>query len=215
MVPSYALTVSKNRDVSIDKFIKEDFKPDEWWECLIKTKYSLKGIASICNEEDWVLISLTLPYIQMLLRELKKLNSNLIIFSANKPFLERVGLGSYVAPYTDALDGEDSSNKGTKSDFAQRAHVDFLDRLKGKTVEEVLKSVERDMKEWRQPEKIDNPRFQDTEIIDMIKEHVWRYSSRVDLLKYFRKKLNIGCEEKRFKRLYEIAKESDQCQLNL
>ena len=55
------------------------------------------------------------------------------------------------SPYSEHFDGPDILS-GTKSDFAQRCHSDFLDRLrKSESLEAAISSVTSSMSKWRKP----------------------------------------------------------------
>lgn len=206
-VVSYALTVAKDREVSLTNFINEPIALSNWWLTLTKGKYSEKSFNSLASKDDWILISLTLPYLEMLSEELLNISANLIIFSGNREYLSKKGLGAYLSPYTEVFDSEDSPLRGTKSEFAQRTHADFLKRLKDCSIDDAIKSVEKDMKTWRKPVKLNNKKLTDIEIIQKINDHAAKFASVNRLRQYFRHELNIACEEKRFAKLYRSREE--------
>ena len=206
-VASYALTVAKDREVSLTNFIEEPFALPKWWQTLTEGKYSEKSFNSLASKDDWILISLTLPYLEMLSEELLNISANLIIFSGNREYLSKKGLGAYLSPYTEVFDSEDSTLRGTKSEFAQRTHADFLKRLKDCSIDDAIKSVERDMKTWRKPVKLNNKKLTDVEIVQKINDHAAKFTSVNRLRQYFRHELNIACEEKRFAKLYRSREE--------
>ena len=206
-VVSYALTVAKDREVSLTNFIEEPFALPKWWQTLTEGKYSEKSFTSLVSKDDWVLVSLTLPYLDMLSEELLKILPNLMIFSGNRGYLSKKGLGAYLSPYTEVFDSEDSSLRGTKSEFAQRTHADFLKRLKNSSIDDAIKSVETDMNTWKKPLKLNNKRLTDTEIIQKINDHAAKFTSVNRLRQYFRHELNIACEANRFAKLYRSREE--------
>ena len=139
---SYALTVAKDREVSLTNFINEPIALSNWWLTLTKGKYSEKSFNSLASKDDWILISLTLPYLEMLSEELLEYFSKPYNFPETE-YLSKKGLGAYLSPYTEVFDSEDSPLRGTKSEFAQRTHADFLKRLKDCSIDDAIKSVER------------------------------------------------------------------------
>ena len=207
-IPSYSLTVSKDTEVSINNFIKEGFDSSAWWNLVVQTKYSRPSIEEITYGSDVVLISLTSPYLIMLSEEIKKINSTVILFTGNQSILSKLGMSHLSSPYTDSFDGPNSLNKGAKVDFAQRIHSDFIRRYKKySSIEEVTSSIKRDMLNWKKPKILHNQKKSNDEILNKILENIKNFNSASSLRRHFRHNLNIACEEKRFLKLYNNAKD--------
>jgi len=79
--------------------------------------------------------------------------------------------------------------------------------LKDCSIENAIRSVERDMKTWKKPVKLNNKKLTDVEIVQKINDHAAKFTSVSRLRQYFRHELNIACEEKRFAKLYRSREE--------
>ena len=118
-------------------------------------------------------------------------------------------------PYTEVFDGSDGMLRGTNRDFSQRTHADFLQRLKHfNNFDIAFASVEHDMKTWNPPIKHNNTKKTDKEILSSIQIYKSEFRNEKELLRHFRYELKIACEEKRFKKLYKLFKESKTCLMN-
>jgi hypothetical protein len=64
------------------------------------------------------------------------------------------------------------------------------------------------MKTWISPVKHNNTKKTDEEISSFIQIYKSKFRNEKELLRHFRYELKIACEEKRFKKLYKLFKES-------
>ncbi len=207
IIPSYSLTISNDTNVSINNFVHNSFESYSWWKLLKNTKYSQSSFGNICSEKDVLLISLTTPYLLMLQNELRKIKSKVVIFTGNNSILDNLGLSHLSSPYTENFDGPDGFKKGAKVDFAQRIHLDFLERLNVySSLELVFSSIEEDMKKWRKPLVLNNQKLSDNEILKIIMDKIVNFKSIGSLHKHLRHDLNIACEQKRFTKLFKDAR---------
>ena len=211
-IPSYECTVAEGKKGSIGNHLKEKLDVKEWWNYLVKTKYSRGLIYENINEYDLILFSLTSDYLRMVSEDLNKMTKKFYIFTGNKDLAIKLGFEKNLMPYTEVFDGPDGNLRGTNRDFPQRTHVDFLNRLKKyNNFNEAYKSVEIDMKQWSAPIKHNNAKKTDEEILSLIQFHENKYVKVSDLLHFFRHELKVACEEKRFKTLYRNFKEDHKC----
>lgn len=213
-VPSYSLTISPGHEVSLQNFVDERVDPVSWWQKIAKNNYSFPDLESIASSEDILLVSLTSAYVRMLAKQLLSFSGRLMIFTGDHSVLASCGLGSKSSPYTSVFDGPDCPLPGTKSDFAQRIHSDFITRLNvtENDFELAKKSVQGDMKTWIAPEIKNNQRLSDVEILNLIKKHREKFTSIGLLHRFFRNELSIACEQKRFSNLYRQSLEEEKCQ---
>ena len=75
------------------------------------------------------------------------------------------------------------------------------------SIEEVTSSIKRDMLNWKKPKILHNQKQSDNEILNKILENINNFNSASSLRRHFRHNLNIACEEKRFLKLYNNAKD--------
>ena len=214
LVPSYSLTISPGHEVSIQNFIAEKIDPSDWWEKVVTSDFSIPHLSQLADESDLLLVSLTSPYVRMLSSQLRELGRRVMIFTGDHSILDRYGLSSKSSPYTNAFDGRNCPVPGTKGDFAQRIHSDFISRLRAAEMdlEVAIKSVKNDMIDWVAPERKINKRLCDAEILHLIKRHKVKFSDIGSLHKFFRHDLGVACEQKRFSNLYRKLREEETCQ---
>ena len=216
-IPSYQMTIGKDGTHSLFNFNLQDIKLDIWWN---KVTTRLKTNPTCLNKEfqnyDYVIASITAPYLLMVYKDLLKLKEKLLLITGNKALAKSLGFEKNILPYNEALDGKDSYIRGIKRDFAHRAHQDFLSRLikkldyyaKYKNIEnskiifEIIKEIKGDMDSWEKPILPKNKKFNDEFIVDTIKKTFKNFPGYKNLLQHFRKNLGIACEEKRFRKLY-------------
>jgi len=202
-IPSYDCTIAKGQNNSLDKSCAS--KPDltSWWNSLLKTKYSCGSISEIANKFDLVLMSLTSPYLKLVINDIEMVQTKVVVFTGAGANMKFANTNILLSPYTNAFDGPASPTKGLKSDFAQRCHFDFIDRLKMyRNLEKAIFSVKKDMSNWPNPPKIINQKMDDAELISLIDRYKNNFSSIGSMHKFFRHELNIACEQKRFSNLY-------------
>lgn len=205
-IPSYDCTISSGHKSSLDNNCSDKPNLTEWWRAISTGQFSSGLISELKEKPDFILISLTLKYLKMVEEDLRKTDIVKIIFTGPSNKINDLGQNVIRAPYANPLDGPDSPIRGTKSDFAQRCHSDFLERLRMHNDLDIsLASVEQDMTQWRRPKEINNQKFNDAEILRLIIGNKDKYNSVGKLHKYFRHELKVACEQKRFTKLYRQA----------
>lgn len=203
VIPSYDCTIAAGSETSLSKYVEGKICLSDWWNSISKSGFSDGKIADIQPDADFILISLTSNYLDLVAEDLRNTNTVKIIFVGPKVKLPDLGADVIRAPYTDAFDGPDSPMPGVKSDFAQRCHADFISRLKKYgDVTFALQSVSHDMKIWNAPKRLNNKSFDDAEILRLIHEHKDKFTAIGKLHRFFRHELNVACEQKRFTKLY-------------
>lgn len=207
-IPAYNLTISPGHSVSLQQFCKAKIDLEGWWSDLAKSNLSEGFLCDLVNNYDCVIVSLTAPYLEMVRADLEKCG-NKVVLIASPSCAKAWKSKARVVPYNERFDGPDSPLRGTKSDFAQRCHSDFLKRLrKTKNLELAISSVASSMSEWRNPTAPKNTKHSDAEIISYIQKWKHGFSSISALHKHFRHELGIACEQKRFTKLVRQLSES-------
>jgi len=208
-IPSYECTVSRGKPGSIVDYFKEDFDLKKWWNFLMSSKYSSGSISKNTKDADIILISVTADYLKMIADDLMNVKKQFYIFTGSKDLAIELGFENNLMPYNEVFDGPEGSLRGTNRDFSQRSHADFLRRLElYNNFDKAFCSVEHDMKTWIPPVKHNNTKKTDEEISSFIQIYKSKFRNEKELLRHFRYELKIACEEKRFKKLYKLFKES-------
>jgi hypothetical protein len=208
-VPSYACTVAGGAVDGIEQKILGDFSNADWWMHLNRVSpFTLKLVDVFSGSGPGLfLAALSDNYIRMLSRDLLALTDShltrLRLFT--RAPLEGIPfrLRQCVMPYDDRLDGPDSSVRGTRSDFAGRALRHFSDFVlpgtEGYSAQDHRKSVEFAIAGWSFPIGVARLRLDDDQILDLLNKHwVEAKGSTSLLLRLFRDKLNVACEQSRF-----------------
>jgi hypothetical protein len=165
---------------------------------------------TIRDANGLVCAALSDAYIEMISEDLLALPTSMLgrlrLFTRAR--LDRIpaALQPFVMPYDDRLDGPDSSNRGTRSDFAGRALRHFAELIRGepqgRSAAEHAAMVSTMLSDWRLPTKVDRIRHNDAALLDLIRTH-WdaERGSASRLLRRFRDDLGIACEQGRFAEL--------------
>lgn len=207
-VPSYDCTISPGYNSSLGNYIDEKLDLNLWWKEINKSKYSVGNFKNIGQNCDVMLISLTKQYLNMVFDDLNSTNFKKIIFSAPSVNLFDADAKVTLSPYTEAFDGPDGLFRGTKYDFAQRCHADFINRIHSQgSVDKALNSVSVDMEHWSLPKKNINKKIDDEELLQKINIYKDKFTSMNPMLIFFRRELRIACEKKRFSHFFKIAQE--------
>ena len=204
-IPAYNLTISPGHADSLDQFCETKIDLEDWWSSLAKVRLSEGFLCELAKHYDYVIVSLTAQYLEMIKADLEECGTKVVLIAS--PTCTKTWKGKVqLAPYSEHFDGPDSPLPGTKSDFAQRCHSDFLDRLrKSKSLEAAISSVTSSMSEWRKPVSLKNTKHSDVELISLIQKCRSDFSSISALHKHFRHELGIACEQKRFSKLVRNA----------
>jgi len=202
-IPSYDCTIASGSNASLDRFC--EFKPNliHWWQSLENSKYASSSIQNLSHKYDLILVSLTSNYLKMVEEDLKSANCKIILFGSSTNRFDDYADRIIQAPYNSSFDGPESPYPGTKSDFAQRCHADFINRLTHhNNLSRALDSVREDMSKWAPQKKLNNQKFGDAEISRLIQKHKNDFTTINSMHRFFRHELNVACEQKRFTKLY-------------
>ena len=210
-VPSYACTVLMRSPDSVAGRSKNGIDPVEWWRLLGEASpFSVKLHEVVADNEGLICAALSEAYIEMVLADLTALSaetlSRLRLFTRAPISRIPKALRSFVMPYDDRLDGPDSPHRGTRSDFAGRALRHFAEaiaiRKSESNVGEHAEAVGSAISCWRMPAQVTRVRHDDGALLDLIREH-WdaESGSSSRLLRRFRDKLGVACEQGRFAQL--------------
>jgi hypothetical protein len=206
-VPPYACTMLLGAQDSVRARVTGAFSVAGWWEALCRVSPFAVALHDAAQDTHGpICAALSDAYIEMISADLlalsKPMLSRLRLFT-RAPF-ERVpvALRPFIMPYDDRLDGADSPNRGTRSDFAARAlrHFAELTRadLSGRSAAEHAAGVSAALGGWRMPAPVPRVRHDDAVMSDLIRAH-WdaERGSSSRLLRRFRDDLGIACEQSR------------------
>jgi hypothetical protein len=218
LIPSYDLTISKGNPSYIgNKIASHPFNAREWWNSLDNGK-SEEKIHSLFTKCNYDLVILTCPthYFNMIAPSLEKLPqrklSKLRIIGPKRDSIPDM-FDSFVMPYDHRLNGPDSQNRGTQSDFAQRATHDFakviVSKIPKSNRHQHAQLVHERLSQMDPPLQVIRRKKSDTEITDIILENWSSCNGRsAQSLRMLRDKNLVSCEQKRFSRLFNEIKVS-------
>ena len=226
-IPTYGLTVAERHSDSVSNLVTIDsWGPSMWWASLKKTNVGTFDFSDYFekNNPSLILVHLTRQYARMVYDELACLSSDKV----SKIRLFGLGLEEFIPqslveclmPYDHRMNGPDSSNRGTITDFGARSIWHFVQLLKNKELEtgslsQHKKLAEGALSHWKMPVKPNRQRLTDEQVIDFITRN-WSAVSggSQKMLKLLRSSGN-ACEQARFKNLFHEAKKKSQVQLGL
>lgn len=216
-VAAYDLTVSGTGSNSIaSKVRRPAFRSRDWWSAVSRKRRPARKLSRLIagNPKSQVILALPSSYLAMVVDDLKELSTaefyRLRLMGppeANVPAFLR----PYWMPYDDRLDGPQSSCRGTRSDFPQRAARHFLEEIWSRSntagPTRHSKAVEDTLACFRYPVIPTRRQLDDAELLVVIKK-IWNraegQSSR--MLRILRDEERIACEQGRFKNLFYRAK---------
>lgn len=207
-IPSYACTIQRGAHDNIAAKIKSGFSISAWWAQLKKTSPFHTDLPSTLEEsKGLILVALSEGYFELIADDLLRTDESslarLRIFTRTRASRLPAELQASVMPYDDRLDGPDSPIKGARSDFAPRAMRHFVENIMPFAHEGSAKdhadAVKNALSDWGYPQKVERKRLEDHEIIELIEKH-WDAAdgSTSKLLRVFRDKLKVACEQGRF-----------------
>ncbi len=210
-VPPYACTVLVDVPDSVCSRVTGAFSVERWWEALCKlSPFAVALRDAVADAHGPICAALSDAYIEMIAEDFLALPISMLgrlrLFTRAR--LDRVpaALQPFVMPYDDRLDGPDSTNRGTRSDFAGRALRHFAELTRGepqgRSAAEHAAKVSATLAGWRMPAKVARIRHDDAALLDLIRAH-WdaERGSSSRLLRRFRDDLGIACEQGRFAEL--------------
>jgi hypothetical protein len=213
--PAYGLTISPNATESLQGKVEGRFAADDWFEQMLSGPYSTDWDTVFERGPGEVLVALTRPYAEMVGPSLARLPQHhldrLRVFGAGlKPVLPK-RLHDTVAPYDDRLD---TIFPGTRSDFAQRAMVHYVEHIARSGADRkalntlvlaALAPVETRVRVIRQG-------ASDIALLALIKARLGPKASASRLLRQLRDDDGIACEQGRFARLFRQAQVGETLQ---
>ncbi len=163
--------------------------------------------------EGRILIALTKPYAAMagtsLAAASPQLLARLRIFGASLEDALPEVLHPAIVPYDDRLD---ALVPGTRSDFAQRALLHFVEHIADQAADRGAEfaAVKALLSGLAAPERPVREQRSDAELTNLIKGRLKPRSSASALLRQLRHEDGIACEQGRFGRLFKAALASEQ-----
>ena len=215
-VPAYACTVLVNAADSVRSRVAGDFDVADWWKTLGETSPFAVALHDAVQDTDGLICAaLSEAYVEMIAADLIALPGPMLnrlrLFTRAPLDRVPVQLRALVMPYDDRLDGPDSLNRGTRSDFAGRALRHFAEMTRGGgqsgSAAEHAGAVAAALEGWRLPVRFDRVRHDDAALLTMIRTH-WdsERGSSSRLLRRFRDDLFVACEQGRFAELVRIVR---------
>ena len=208
LIPAYSCTVIPGTDDDVLARVTDSSSALDWWNVIGASSGLSCRLADVLSADDGlVLTALSRVYLELLAPQIERLPH-----SARSRFrlLTRAPLSGIspslrpmVMPYDDRLDGPQSSVRGTRSDFASRALRHFAEHILRKDdqrdANEHAAAVTSVIAYWEYPEKQERARHDDPTLRRLIAQH-WDAlgGSSTKLLPFFRRELNISCEQGRF-----------------
>jgi hypothetical protein len=213
--PAYGLTVSPNASESIQAKAVGTFATAHWFEEMMAGPLSTDWTHIFERGSGEVLIALTRPYAEMVGLSLAKLpqqhRNRLRLFGANLSSALPASLHSALAPYDDRLD---TIFPGTRSDFAQRAMVHYVEHvaLPGADRAAAYKCVLEALADVEMPARLVRRGANDGDLLALIKTRLSPTASASRLLRQLRDDDGIACEQGRFARLFRQAQAGEALQ---
>jgi hypothetical protein len=213
-IPSYNLTIKTGSSDSIlNKVVGNQFDLGKWWTGInFRNKpnpvtnliRSMKGkiVIFAISSTYWPLIENDLANLSK--SELKNVRITGIPASCLPGPMK-----ANVLPYDQRFDGPDSPIPGTKSDYAQRTCVHYLKFvLPNTSLANDRENVRRLMEKLKPRIIIRRQRRSDEQIITHLTKRMKCELSitSAQMLRYLRDDIEISCEQRRFSRLYKIAR---------
>ena len=214
LIPSYGLTVAdRKRDSIRSKVSTENWSPDIWWQTLKMQKasgFDLQQTLETYNPSI-ILMYLSQQYARMLKTELQEidilLRKKIRIFGLGLENVLSPELRGNIMPYDLRLNGPDSTNKGTITDFGPRCIAHFCDNfLKNnyqfKTLDWHKAQISKSLENMRCPEKLSRTVITNDQVTEFILnnwEKIGGTSSK--MLRHLRDR-GFACEQSRFADLF-------------
>ncbi|PCD03379.1 hypothetical protein COC42_03005 [Sphingomonas spermidinifaciens] len=215
-VPPYACTVLIGAPDSISARIIGEFDSAAWWRKLNQASPFAVALHDVASRNDGLICAaLSEAYIDMIAADLLSLPRTVLarlrLFTRAPADQIPATLRDFLMPYDDRLDGPDSSNRGTRSDFAGRALRHFAeviaDNVDARDAHAHAEAVSHALEGWRLPTQFARTRHDDAALLDLIRAN-WdaEGGSSSRLLRRFRDDLGIACEQGRFAQLARIVR---------
>jgi len=216
LIPPYSLTMSPGVNDSICDRIKPDFHPSEWWKSInMSSGRSFKNLIEGDENKNVFLISLSQPYLTLVIEDLMSLNDESLDRVRIVGIISRGGLPTRLQkvcmPY-DTRINDPICCPGTMSDFAQRATLHFVKNVwcnaRHESAEYHAAEIIKLMEGLIMPTVPKRKQLTDAEVINEISlnwDRAEGYSTR--MLRILRDDLQVACEQKRFSILFKQVRE--------
>lgn len=216
-VPPYACTILQGEADSIPGRSTDRVTPATWWAKLqTASPFARKLSSDVAADKGLILVALSDAYLEMLSGDLLALpdsaRARIRLFTRAPRSRVPADLHGSLMPYDDRLDGEDSTHRGTRDNFAARALKHFVETIwvvgDSRSSEAHWAKVEEDLAGWRMPIKAERQRASDATIIELMIAH-WASTGGTHsrLLKLLRHDLHIQCEQGRCRALAALVRE--------
>jgi hypothetical protein len=208
IAPAYGLTISRGHEDSISSKVVGGFDATAWFADLLTGPYSSRWSHVTDNRGGRVLIAVTRPYAELVAESLSALApealGRLRIFGAGLSDALPACLSPFLLPYDDRLD---TLFPGTKSDFAQRAMLHFVQYIADQPADCVIdcNAVTAALNGVEAPARPSRAQRTDDEILTLIAERLGPGASASRLLRTLRDRDGIACEQNRFAKLFRAA----------
>ncbi len=213
--PAYGLTVSPSVSESIQSKTVGTFVAARWFEEMMEGPLSTDWSHVFERGPGEVLVALTRPYALMVGPSLAKLpqqhRDRLRLFGASLSSALPPSLHNALAPYDDRLD---TIFPGTRSDFAQRAMVHYVEHVARPGVgrSAAFHCVVQALADIEMPVRVVRQGANDGDLLTLIKTRLSPTSSASRLLRQLRDDDGIACEQGRFARLFRQAQAGEALQ---
>jgi len=213
LAPAYGLTVARDAAESIASRIAGPFDPAKWFESLMAGRSSVGWDQVAGDGTGRILVAVTKPYAEMAGSSLAAASPQVLdrlrIFGASLTQALPKVLHSAIMPYDDRLD---AVVPGTRSDFAQRALLHFVEHIAEHAADrdaecEAVKAI---LSGVAAPDRPVRPQRSDADLINLIKGRLKPRASASALLRQLRHEDGIACEQGRFARLFKAAVASER-----
>lgn len=217
-IPSYACTVVAGARDSVTGKLDDSNSAADWWRALsAAVPMSVQFTTAFDYDGGLVLAALSDAYIDLVAAEAEALpvatRARLRLFTRAPLHRIAATLRPFVMPYDDRLDGLDSPVRGTRSDFPGRALRHFTGHIltsgDDRDASAHADAVSAALNTWTYPERPQRVRHDDPTLRSLIARH-WDANGGCTsrLLPFFRRELNIACEQGRFAALVNELRSS-------
>lgn len=213
LAPAYGLTVARDVAESIASRIAGPFDPAKWFESVLTGPRSVGWDQVGTNSTGRILVALTKPYAEMagssLAAARPQVLDRLRIFGASLDRTLPKWLHPAIVPYDDRLD---ALVPGTRSDFAQRALLHFVEHVADLAADRDVEfeAVKSSLSGVSAPDRPVRPQRSDADLIKLIKGRLTPRASASALLRQLRHEDGIACEQGRFARLFKAVVASER-----
>jgi hypothetical protein len=213
-IPPYSMTVASGADNVLALFEAPGAGPAHWWRELTMAARSHSFAELAQGTSGLLLVAAPATYLEMIAADLETLEGKsqerLRLFTAASSAAVPAFLRPFVMPYDRRLEAL-PGRSGTLSDFAQRALRHFADEvLDGDpcgTAEAHSAAVLAALAGAEAPQRRRGKSMSDAEIVALICENWERTNGKsAAMLRLFRDSFGVACEQKRFKKLFSIAR---------